>query len=203
MKAGIEAKIEYKEVIGETRNDYRPIRFTRVKYKASPEPHIDIRVFQRGYDKEGEEEYFPTKNGCQCPEAEFRRIVGLYSLTPEQYIHPLIYKRSMQLLNKGDFESAVIQAFKTIETSIRSRINAAQDELGVRLIRKAFHPEKGPLTDYSIPKAEREAFANYIAGSFSYYKNPPSHRDIEMDYISAFERIIVASILLKRIERIC
>jgi hypothetical protein len=64
MKSEIEAKIEYQVVIGEANpGGYQPIRFARVKYKASPETHIDVRQFQRGYDDEGEEKFFPTKKG--------------------------------------------------------------------------------------------------------------------------------------------
>ncbi len=49
VKSDIEAKIEYQEIVGEAKpGTYQPIRFTRVKYKASPETHIDIRRFQRG-----------------------------------------------------------------------------------------------------------------------------------------------------------
>jgi hypothetical protein len=48
MKSEIESKIEYQEVIGEANpGGYQPIRFTRVKYKASPKTHIDLRQFQR------------------------------------------------------------------------------------------------------------------------------------------------------------
>jgi len=201
MKSEIEAKIEYQEVIGEANpGGYQPIRFTRVKYKASPEAHIDIRQFQRGYDDEGEEEFFPTKKGFRFLESEFKRVVKKYALMPETYVHPLIVRKSFSLLNDSQFESAVLQAFKTIETRIREKINAAPEYVGVKLIRKAFNSENGPLTDYELPKAEREAFCNYIAGTFGYYKNPCSHRDVEMDFISAFDRIVVASDLLKVIE---
>ena len=202
MKSEIEAKIEYQEVIGEANSGgYQPIRFSRVKYKASPEAHIDIRKFQRGYDDDGEEKYFPTKIGFMFPEREFRRVVKEYTLMPETYVHPLIVRKSFKLLNDGQFESAVLQAFKTIETKIREKTTADPENVGVKLIRKAFHPENGPLTDYALPKAEREAFCNYVAGAFGYYKNPCSHRDVEMDFISAFDRIVVASDLLKIIEK--
>ena len=201
MKSEIEAKIEYQEVIGEANaGGYQHVRFTRIKYKASPTAHIDIRQFQRGYDDEGEEAFFPTKKGFRFPEREFRRVVKEYALMPETYVHPLIVKKSFSLLNEGQFESAVLQAFKTIETRIRERINASQEEYGIRLIRKAFNTASGPLTDHELPKAEREAFCNYIAGAFGFYKNPCSHRDIELDFISAFDRIVVASDLLKAIE---
>jgi len=49
--------------------------------------------------------------------------------------------------------------------------------------------------------AEREAFCNYIAGAFGYYKNPYSHMDVKMDSISAFDRIVAESDLLKIIEK--
>lgn len=202
MKTEIDAKIEYQEVIGDANpGGYQPIRFTRVKYKASPNTHVDIRQFQRGYDDEGEEKFFPTKKGFRFLESEFRRVVKEYALMPETYVHPLIVKKCFPLLNDGYFESAVLQAFKTIETRIREKISADPEDIGVKLIRKAFSPENGPLTDHDLPKAEREAFCNYIAGVFGYYKNPCSHRDVEMDFISAFDRIVVASDLLKVIEK--
>jgi len=201
MKSEIEAKIEYQEVVGEANpGGYQPIRFTRVKYKAIPDTHIDIRQFQRGYEAEGEDQFYPTKKGFRFPEREFRRVVKEYALMPETYVHPAIVKKSFSLLNSGQFESAVIQAFKTIETTIRKKIDAEPEEVGVKLIRRAFHPESGPLSDPELPKAEREAFSNYIAGAYGFYKNPCSHRDVDMDFIAAFERIVVASDLLKVIE---
>ena len=89
MKSEIEAKIEYQEVIGEANHGgYQPIRFTRIKYKDNPDLHIDIRRFQRGYDNEGEETWFPTKTGFGLPEREFRRVLRKYALMPETYVHP-------------------------------------------------------------------------------------------------------------------
>ena len=201
MKTEIEAKIEYQELIGEAKpGGYQPVRFTRIKYKASPDAHIDIRQYQRGYDDEGKDEFFPTKIGFRFPEREFRRVIKKYSLLPETYVHPLIVKNSFGLLKSGELESAVLKAYKILETRIRKKIGGAPDEIGVNLIRRAFHPENGPLSDHGLPRAEREAFSNYIAGAFGFYKNPCSHRDVEMDHISAFDRIVVASDLLKIVE---
>jgi uncharacterized protein (TIGR02391 family) len=200
-KVEIEAKIEYQEIIGEANSGYQPIRFTRIKYKASPETHIDIRKFQRGYSNEEENVFFPTKNGFQFPENEFKKVINKYTLLPQTYIHPRIMKKCFSLLEKSEYESAVLQAFKCIETGIREKTGASEEEIGVKLIRAAYNPENGKLTDYNLPKSEREAFANYIAGAFGYYKNPCSHRDVELNFISAFDRIIVASDLLKTIDR--
>ena len=200
-KADIEAKIENQRIIGEVNpGGYQPIRFTRIKYKASDQTHIDIRRFQRGYDNDGKEEYYPTKFGFRFLEYEFNRVIKEYTLLPKTYIHPKVVKKSFKLLESGEYESAVLQAFKCIETSIRDKIGAQKEEIGIKLIRKAFNPENGDLTNYELPISEREAFVNYIAGAFGYYKNPCSHRDVMLDFISTFDRIAVASDLLKIIE---
>lgn len=202
MSVEDEAKIESQKIIGEAKpGSYRPIRFTRVKYKDNPDPLIDIRVFQRGYNESGEEQFYPTKTGIRFLEDEFQRVIKEYTLMPKSYIHPLIYTKSFPLLRQGEYESAVLTAFKLIETSIRKKINANAEDVGVQLIRKAFNADNGPLADKSIPKAEQEAFAHYIAGAFGFYKNPCSHREVNMDFIEAFDRIVVASDLLKTVEK--
>ncbi|MBC8484630.1 MAG: TIGR02391 family protein [Bacteroidetes bacterium] len=200
-KVEIEAKIEFQKEIGEANSGgYRPIKFSRIKYKASPTAHIDIRRFQRGYNDDGEEKYFPTKVGFRVPEREFRRVVEKYALMPENYIHPIIVKKCFSLLNSGEFDSAVIQAFKAIETTVRKKINAPADMFGERLLKKAFNPDNGVLTNHNHPKSERFSFLNYITGAFSFYRNSSSHRDLELDFVSTFDRIAVASDLLKAIE---
>lgn len=201
-KPKVEPKIEFQEQIAEANSgSYQPIRFSKVKYKNNSDLFIDIRTYQRGYDDDGEDVFFPTKKGFQFSEREFKKIVGKYTLLPTTYVHPDIIKKSFDLLKTGQFESAVLQAFKTLETKLRKKIGATAEEIGVTLIRKAFHPDNGPLTDLELPKSEREAFSSYMAGAFGFYKNPCSHRDVDMDFIQAFERIVVASDLLKAIDK--
>lgn len=201
MNKEIEAKIESQNIIGEAKpGSFQPIRFSRIKYKASQETHIDIRQYQRGYDDDGEEQFYPTKKGFRFLESEFNRVIKEYTILPKTYVHKNIVKKCFPLLEKGEFDSAVLQAFKLIETNIRRKAKATPEEIGIKLIRKAFDAKSGTLTNYELPIAEREAFAHYIAGAFGYYKNPCSHRDIELDFISAFERIVVASNLLKIID---
>jgi hypothetical protein len=193
--------IEYQEVIGEAKpGSYQPIRFSRVKYKDNTSPCIDIRRFQRGYDEDGAEAFYPTKFGFQFLESEFKRVVKQWTILPEQYIHQKIMNKAFELLSKRQFESAVLQAFKCIEIAIRDRAKLSPDDVGIKLIRKALDPAKGPLTDMSLPMGEREAMANYIAGAYGLYKNPCSHRDVKMDFFEAFERVITASNILKIVE---
>jgi hypothetical protein len=46
---------------------------------------------------------------------------------------------------------------------------------------RSFHEQTGPLTDQSLPKAERESFAHLFAGAIGAYKNPHSHRKVTID----------------------
>src|SRR2546427_8796278 len=57
-------EIQFQEVIGEAApGDYQMVRLSRVKYRKNPYTFIDIRVFQRAYDEDGEDVYHPTKKG--------------------------------------------------------------------------------------------------------------------------------------------
>lgn len=202
IKAEIEAKIEYQQLIGESDpGGYQPVRFSRIKYKANSEPHIDIRRYQRAISDDGECEYYPTKLGLRFPERQFRRVVGEYALMPESYVHPSIVNRCFPLMTHGHYESAILEAFKLIEIAIRERIHGNTGEVGTRLIRKAFNADKGQLADMSTPVSEREALCNYVAGAFGYYRNPCSHRKVHLDFTTTFDKIVVASELMKIVER--
>jgi class 3 adenylate cyclase len=49
-------------------------------------------------------------------------------------------------------------------------------------MRRAFHPETGPLTDTSRVAAERDAEMALFAGAIGHAKNPPGHRDVDLIY---------------------
>jgi uncharacterized protein (TIGR02391 family) len=202
MNDRYEARIERRTLLFEAKpGSYKSVRISRVKYKDNDEPMIDIRQFQRGYDDNGEETYFPTKVGFQMTEREYRRSVEAYTLTPGRFVHPAIADRTFTQLSDGDLDGAVLKAFRTVEIEIRSKSGAAPEIVGVDLARRAFNPDHGPLRDPGLPTAEREALCHYVAGAIGYYKNPCSHRDVEMDFLEAFHRIVVASDILRIVEK--
>src|SRR6516225_2765395 len=70
-------------------------------------------------------------------------------------------------------------------------------DIGADLMRAAFHPDNGPLTDTSLPKSERESLAHLFAGAIGSYKNPSSHRTVAItDIRDAQEQVLLASHLL-------
>jgi uncharacterized protein (TIGR02391 family) len=195
-------EIEFQEVIGEAaRGDYPMVRLSRVKYRRNPYTFIDIRVFQRAYDEDGEDVYHPTKKDVQLLESRFQRLIGKWTLIPSALLHPVIIDRAFPLLTAGQYESAVLQAFKAVEVGVRAAAGLSADDVGTGLMRTAFDPRKGPLVNKALPTAEREALAHLFAGAIGLYKNPCSHRDVELDFGEAFEMVLLASHLLKIVDK--
>jgi hypothetical protein len=48
---------------------------------------------------------------------------------------------------RGNYADAVFSAFRAVEEAVREAGNFALTDIGVPLMRKAFDPTNGPLTD--------------------------------------------------------
>ena len=197
-------KIESQEVLAETgRRSYEMLRLTRVKYSENPYKFIDLRLFQRGWDDDGDKEiYHPTKKGVQIKEDHFQRLIGKWTLVPTLLFHPTIIEKAYPALRREEFDTAVFRAFKAVEVQVRALSNLPANLVGTALMRKAFDAESGPLTNRSVPKPEREALSHMFAGVIGCYKNPHSHRDVELTFNEAFEMLLVASHLLQVLDRV-
>jgi len=199
-------KIESQELLAETgRRSYEMIRLSRVKYEENPYTFIDLRIFQCGYEFNDEKEvevYHPTKKGVQLKEDQFQRLIGKWTLVPTLLFHPIIVKKAYPSLRREEFDTAVFRAFKAVEVQVRKLTKLPADVVGTPLMRKAFDPESGLLADKTVPKAEREALSHLFAGSIGCYKNPHSHRDVELTFNEAFEMLLVASHLLQVLDRV-
>jgi uncharacterized protein (TIGR02391 family) len=117
------------------------------------------------------------------------------SLLPKGQIHPLIATRVYPAFLRGEYDTAVFQAFREVEVAVRRAGKFAPEMLGTSLMRSAFKPGSvpGPLTDATLPVAEQEGMAALFAGAIGLYKNPQSHRNVPTDAIDAAEVIVFAS----------
>lgn len=143
---------------------------------------------------------FVTRRGRQIQSANDLDTYRHSNLLPKQHLHPIISQKVWATFLRGDYDTAVFQAFKEVEVAVRKVGSFSADDIGVPLMRKAFDPNSGTLTDMSLPKAEREALAHLFAGAIGSYKNPHSHRSVEIDSEEAIEMIILASHLLKIVD---
>jgi uncharacterized protein (TIGR02391 family) len=136
------------------------------------------------------------KAGTAADFEAFRRGLEL----PEEKLHPAIAEPCFGHFVRGLFDTAVFEAYKALEVAIRSAGGYAANEYGRDLARKAFHAERGPLTDEKQLPAEREALADLMAGAIGSYKNPHSHRKVDVSAEEAIEMIILASHLLRIVD---
>lgn len=199
-----EINIEYSEVLSETfRRNYEKIKLTKIKYKDNPYDFIDIRIFQRGdVDENGNEIFHPTKKGVQFKEKDFQSLIGKWTIIPQIMLHPIIKNKCWKLIAVEEFDNAIFNAYKSIEIRIRKLSSLKSEDIGVKLIRKAFDPKNGPLTDFSLPVSEREAIAHLFCGAIGKYKNPQSHRDINTDFKKCYISLLLASNLHNIIDEI-
>lgn len=102
---------------------------------------------------------------------------------------------------RGRYASAVFHACRQVEIAVREAAQIEENVIGVGLMRLAFNPNNGALTDMESEIAEREARAHLFAGFYGSYRNPVAHRDVNIDDpIEALEIIFLASHLLRIVE---
>lgn len=121
---------------------------------------------------------------------------------PDELLHRRIANVARADFLRGDFEAAVFKAFREVEIAVREAGGYGQDDIGTVLMRQAYNPDTGPLTNTSEIRSEREALAHLFAGSIGRFKNPSSHRIVALeDPAETIEALCMASLLLRVVER--
>jgi uncharacterized protein (TIGR02391 family) len=133
-------------------------------------------------------------------ESEFARY-AVARMLPKEALHSKISETVWMAFMRGEFDVAVFQAMKAVEVSVRDAAGLGNDLIGVPLTRAAFSPDKGPLTDPRADRGEQVARMELFAGAIGSYKNPHSHRDVDLDDpIEALEIILLANHLLRIVD---
>jgi uncharacterized protein (TIGR02391 family) len=143
---------------------------------------------------------FITRRGQRLIETGDFAAYRRGGLLPKHQLHPLIVQKVHGSFLRGDYDVAVLLAFKQVEIEVRSASGLAPTDLGVALMRQAFAVPNGPLTDPSEMKAEQQALSDMFAGAIGYCKNPQSHRNVVLDPEHAAELIMFASFLLRIVD---
>ena len=141
-----------------------------------------------------------TKDGLEAAQVqEFAAWVADRDL-PESLLHSAIAAESLASFKVGKFDTAVFEAFRALEVRIRESAKLGHDLIGTRLAARAFNPEDGPLTDKNAEAGERTALMNLMTGALGYFKNPQSHRKVDLEAFEAREMLVFASYLYRIAE---
>lgn len=143
-----------------------------------------------------------TRRGRQLvANADAFRSFQTAAAFPKALLHPDIADAVWLELARGEHQIGVFRAFRAVEEAVRAAGQFAPEDVGTDLMRKAFNPKSGPLTKPEDPMAEREALASLFAGAIGSYKNPHSHRTVQLaDAGEAQEMVLLASHLLRIVD---
>lgn len=115
-------------------------------------------------------------------------------------LHPLVVQRCEDLFRNHNYEEAIVNAMKLVEVEVRARVHAEPADHGVPLISKAMKSER-PLIVFSKVAAEQDAVHALFRGAIGGFRNPHSHRFVEIsDPYKAFECLAFASLLLRMLD---
>lgn len=147
--------------------------------------------------------FFITPRGMQVLESQDFETYKKGHLLPSEGLDPILVRKVKQAFIRGDYDTAIFQAFKEVEVRVRKKAGLSNSDIGVPLMRKAFNPKNGILTDQNADEGEKIARMELFAGSIGIFKNPSSHRDVELsDSKEAADIIHIANQLLRIAESI-
>ena len=145
--------------------------------------------------------YFVSRRGARLRGRQGLVAYRAANQLPTASLHPVIAERVWSAFLRGEYDTAVFQAFKEVEVAVRSACGFAATDLGKDLMAKAFNTGNGPLADGSLPESERQAMQLLFMGAIGLFKNPSSHRHVQLsDPSEAAEIISFASLLMRIID---
>jgi uncharacterized protein (TIGR02391 family) len=131
-----------------------------------------------------------------------RRVLSARRLAKDT-LHPTIREDVWALYHRGKYDTAVFEAMKAVEVTVREAAKMPDALLGVKLMQAAFAPSPnvGPLTDTGVEGGEQVARMQLFVGAIGSYKNPHSHRNVALDDPDeAAEIIMLANHLLRIVD---
>ena len=143
---------------------------------------------------------FITRRGRKL---ENRTAVEAYrkaNLLPKELLHPIMVDKVWPLFLRGEYDTAVFQAFKEVEIAVRDAVEYTEEDCDVELMEKAFDPRTGKLTESTQTEGEKQGILVLFKGSMSVYKDPTCHQNVNFSAERAAEAIIFASHLFKIVD---
>ena len=141
-----------------------------------------------------------TRRGWKLGTAAAVEVYRKTKLLPKELLHSTLVDKVWPLFSRGDYDTAVFQAFKEVEVAVHEAGEYSEADCDLELMEKAFNPESGKLTVATQTDEEKQATLALFAGAMGLYKNPTCHRNLNINAEKASEAIIFASHLLRIVD---
>ncbi|MCS6879880.1 MAG: TIGR02391 family protein [Oscillochloridaceae bacterium] len=117
----------------------------------------------------------------------------LANILREKELHPDIAIRVIDRFDHDFLDDAILNAYKVIEEKLRA-IMGSFDSDAMELIKQAFHPNTGFLTDPRLWPSEKEGIHQLFRGAFLTYRDSSAHRYTLINPDEACDAIIILPI---------
>ncbi len=145
---------------------------------------------------------YVTGRGKELVQQEDINVYIRSNIIPRGALDPKLTSKVQHLFLRGDYDTAVFAAFKEVEIRVRRRARLPSSSYGVNLMREAFKPERGKLTNTQQISGEQQATMELFAGTIGLFKNPSSHREVNWEEpAECAELIYLANHLLRIIDK--
>jgi uncharacterized protein (TIGR02391 family) len=143
-----------------------------------------------------------TRRGRQVLEAQDFKTYQKESILRSSNLDPILVRKVRPAFLRGDYDSAIFEAFKEVEVRVRRKGGFPDGKIGVPLMRDAFKPMTGPLTNKAAEAGEQQAMMDLFAGAIGTFKNPSSHRDVDYRPEAVADIIAIANQLLRIVDTV-
>ena len=143
-----------------------------------------------------------TRRGRKVLEAQDFDTYQKESVLRAVNLDPILVRKVKPAFLQGDYDTAIFQAFKEVEVRVRKKGGFPESKIGVALMREAFKPATGVLTNKTADPGEQQAMMDLFAGAIGTFKNPPSHRDVGYKPEAVSDIIGIANQLLRIVDEI-
>jgi uncharacterized protein (TIGR02391 family) len=146
---------------------------------------------------------FITQRGKKILEDQNFETYQKGNLLSSEGLDPILVRKVKPTFIRGDYDTAVFQAFKEVEVRVRKKAGLNKNDFGVDLMRTAFKSPSGLLVDAKATGGEQSARMELFTGAIGSYKNPSSHRDVDFtDPKEAADIVHLANQLLRIVDSI-
>jgi hypothetical protein len=110
--------------------------------------------------------------------------------------HPRIYRAAWRPFELAQYGPCVAQATQEVEDAVKEATFGNITTTGVELVKEAFDPESGPLSDKEAVAGDNQAICDLFTGFMGRYRNLPPHAVLLLEIKGVARILSVASYLM-------